>query len=103
MAHASDCRNVAPAGKKLLERWVLLYGPTGVADGKQQNSRPMTSRLEPAAIYKKMVVALRSLYSFVRMLPAYCLYRACAVRPFSVVRLDASELRSAATPQLLRM
>ncbi len=39
----------------------------------------MTSRLEPAAIYKRMVISLRSLFSYVRVLPAYRLFRACAV------------------------
>lgn len=41
----------------------------------------MTSRLEPAAIYKRMVISLRSLFSYIRVLPAYRLFRACAVRP----------------------
>lgn len=55
---------------------MLSFAEMNAADAKQ---RLMTTRLEPAAIYKKMVVALRSLYSYMRVLPAYRLYRACAV------------------------
>ncbi|CAL8463986.1 g3521 [Coccomyxa elongata] len=66
------------AGRRLLERWVLSYAPASPADAKAGAGRPMTSRLEPAAIYKRMVISLRSLFSYVRVLPAYRLFRACA-------------------------
>ncbi len=77
------------AGRKLLERWVISYAAAPVAggqaggqpgSGQAQGHRPASSRHEPAAIYKRMVIALRSLYSYVRMLPAYRLFRACTVR-----------------------
>ena len=79
-------------GRKLLERWVISYSAQGSASNadargeqlghstQQQQQRPMSSRQEPAAIYKRMVIALRSLFSYVRMLPAYRLFRACTVR-----------------------
>ena len=80
------------AGRKLLERWVISYAaapapggePGGQPGGQQQGHRPASSRYEPAAIYKRMVIALRSLYSYVRMLPAYRLFRACTVRSLGV-------------------
>jgi hypothetical protein len=76
------------AGRKLLERWVLAYpappaagsAEAGEQLGGQAAARPMSSRQEPAAIYKRMVITLRSLFSYVRMLPAYRLFRACTVR-----------------------
>lgn len=74
-AHCTMCRT----GRRLLERWVLSYAPASPADAKAGAGRPMTSRLEPAAIYKRMVISLRSLFSYVRVLPAYRLFRACAV------------------------
>lgn len=58
---------------------MLSYAPTAASDTKMGTGRPMTSRLEPAAIYKRMVISLRSLFSYVRVLPAYRLFRACAV------------------------
>lgn len=44
-----------------------------------QQSRAPASRLEPAAVYKRMVITMRSLFSYARVLPAYRLYKACAV------------------------
>ena len=58
---------------------MLSYAPAAPSDTKMGAGRPMTSRLEPAAIYKRMVISLRSLFSYVRVLPAYRLFRACAV------------------------
>ena len=46
-----------------------------------QQSRAPASRLEPAAVYKRMVITMRSLFSYARVLPAYRLYKACAVSP----------------------
>ena len=43
-------------------------------------SAAAAGRADPA-VYKRMVIALRSLHSFVRVLPAYRLHRTCKVRP----------------------
>lgn len=57
------------AGETMLERWTMRFKPhsgAGYAAG----------RADPA-VYKRMVIALRSLHSFVRVLPAYRLHRTC--------------------------
>ncbi len=74
-----ECRGGA-AGRTLLERWTLTYAPAAAGESRPPAGRPATSRLEPAGIYKRLVIALRSLYSYVRVLPAYRLLRACKVR-----------------------
>lgn len=65
---------------------MLSYAPALPSDAKAGAGRPMTSRLEPAAIYKRMVIALRSLFSYVRVLPTYSLFKDCAVRSVSLSR-----------------
>lgn len=42
-------------------------------------SRSQLSRLNPSSVYKRLVITLRSLYTYVRVLPAYRMYRACKV------------------------
>ena len=64
-------------GRRLLERWTLSYAASEAQQGQQ--GRASASRLEPAAVYKRMVIAMRSLFSYVRVLPTYRLYKACAV------------------------
>ena len=46
---------------------------------QQHNSRSAQARLETSAVYKRLVIMLRSLFSYVRALPAYRLYRAWKV------------------------
>jgi Autophagy-related protein 13 len=61
----------------MLERWTLNFSPRTQQPGAQQ---PLPSiRLDTPAVYKRMVIALRSLYSYVRVLPAYRLFAACRV------------------------
>ncbi len=47
---------------------------------KQHASRSAQARLETSAVYKRLVIMLRSLFSYVRALPAYRLFRAWKVR-----------------------
>ncbi len=48
-------------------------------EGPSHLSRSQLSRLNPASVYKRLVITLRSLYTYVRVLPAYRMYRACKV------------------------
>ncbi len=57
----------------LLERWNLHYEPNemsglppGAAAGK---------KADPSNMYKRMIIFIRSLFSYVRLLPAYHLYK----------------------------
>ena len=71
---------VAP-GETLLERWTLQFWPGSfVPAAKQHASRSAQARLETSAVYKRLVIMLRSLFSYVRALPAYRLFRAWKVR-----------------------
>jgi hypothetical protein len=72
-------RCAPPAVETLLERWVVHYYPQ-LPEGPSHLSRSQLSRLNPAAVYKRLVITLRSLYTYVRVLPAYRMYRACKVR-----------------------
>lgn len=63
----------------MLERWTLQFA-AGAAPAKQQSSRAAAARLETSAVYKRLVIMLRSLFSYVRALPAYRLYRSWKVR-----------------------
>ena len=61
----------------MLERWTLQFTPRSqAAAGGGHGAAP---RLDTPAVYKRMVILLRSLYSYVRILPAYRLCRACQV------------------------
>lgn len=60
----------------LLERWLFHYEPA-IPDGNLQRRRAQLARLDPPAVYKRAVVMLRSLTSYVRLLPGYRMYRAC--------------------------
>ena len=60
----------------------MSYAPASASEAQraqQRGGRSSASRLEPAAVYKRMVIAMRSLFSFVRVLPTYRLYKACTV------------------------
>lgn len=57
----------------MLERWTLHFKAHPGGGGAAA-----AGRVDPA-VYKPMVIALRSLYTFVRVLPAYRLHRACKV------------------------
>ena len=72
-------RPLKTAVETLLERWVVHYRPQ-LPDSPSHLSRSALSRLNPAAVYKRLVITLRSLYSYARLLPAYRLYCACKVR-----------------------
>ncbi|KAK9839293.1 hypothetical protein WJX81_005985 [Elliptochloris bilobata] len=65
------------SGRTLLERWTVAYSAAATGETRPPAGRPATARLEPAGIYKRLVIALRSLYSYVRVLPAFRLLRAC--------------------------
>jgi autophagy-related protein 13 len=62
----------------LLERWTLRLGPSPAAPlplgGALTRSQMM--RLNPQGVYKRLTLMLRSLYAYVRVLPAYRLFRA---------------------------
>ena len=62
----------------MLERWTLDFSLRSQQSGAPQP--PPAVRLDTPAVYKRMVIALRSLYSYVRVLPAYRLSAACRVR-----------------------
>ncbi len=67
------------AGGTLLERWVLHYRAM-LPESPSHLTRSQISRLNPSSVYKRLVIMLRSLYTYVRILPAYKMYRACKVR-----------------------
>ena len=57
----------------------MAYTAAAAGESRPPAGRPAAARLEPAGIYKRLVILLRSLYSYVRVLPAYRLLRACKV------------------------
>eukprot|EP00890_Picochlorum_soloecismus_P005165 jgi/Picsp_1/564/NSC_00561-R1_---NA--- len=69
-----------PNGMKLLERWTVQY----VASSQSSQilsgslSRSGVLRFHPRAVYKKLSLLLRALYSYLRILPAHKLKRAAA-------------------------
>ncbi len=67
-----------PAVETVLETWVFHYQPTIMPQGPTL-SRSQLSRLNPTSIYKRLVIMLRSLFCYVRVLPAYRMYRVCKV------------------------
>lgn len=70
----------------LLERWMFQFEPA-MQDGNLQRRRAQLARLDPPAVYKRAVVMLRSLTSYVRLLPGYRMYRACKRNSSSPARL----------------
>ena len=66
------------SGMKLLERWTIKY----VASSQSSQilsgslSRSSVLRYNPRAVYKKLSLLLRALYSYLRILPAHKLKRA---------------------------
>ncbi|KAL4430978.1 hypothetical protein ABPG75_006234 [Micractinium tetrahymenae] len=60
----------------LLERWVVHYYPQ-LPEGPSHLSRSQLSRLNPQSVYKRLVITLRSLYTYLRVLPAHRMARAC--------------------------
>lgn len=57
----------------LLERWSLHFDPSGGADLSLKKYGDMTSQLRQ--VYKRIAIFLRSVFAFVRVLPAYGLMR----------------------------
>lgn len=49
-------------------------------EGPSHLSRSQLSRLNPQSVYKRLVITLRSLYTYLRVLPAHRMARACKVR-----------------------
>lgn len=70
---------IRQAAETLLERWVVHYYPQ-LPEGPSHLSRSQLSRLNPQSVYKRLVITLRSLYTYLRVLPAYRMARACKVR-----------------------
>ena len=81
------CRHLhtSPATDVLLEQWVFEYrvpSPSASPHTSQHSTASGTSQLltrirhEPAAVYKRLVVLMRSLFCLVRALPAHRLHRA---------------------------
>lgn len=94
----------------LLERWKFHFEPSP-PDGNMQRRRAQLARLDPPAVYKRavsfvpqcnhftthatfdqyagvlQVVMLRSLTSYVRLLPGYRMYRACKVLSYIAILL----------------
>lgn len=70
----------------LLERWMFRFEPS-VQDGNLQRRRAQLARLDPPAVYKRAVIMLRSLTSYVHLLPGYRMYRACKRNSTSPARL----------------
>jgi Autophagy-related protein 13 len=63
----------------LLERWCIHYCPsvTGIAFPLSPGglSRSQMARLSPKHVYKRLMLLIRSVYSYCRVLPAFKLYR----------------------------
>ncbi|KAL3133251.1 hypothetical protein ABBQ38_007134 [Trebouxia sp. C0009 RCD-2024] len=70
----------------LLERWMFHFEACP-PDGNLQRRRAQLARLDPPAVYKRAVVMLRSLTSYVRLLPGYRMYKACKRSSSSPARL----------------
>lgn len=63
----------------------MLHYHSQLPDSPSGLSRSALLRLNPSAVYKRLVIMLRSLYSYLRVLPAYRMYRAAKVcLPWSV-------------------
>jgi Autophagy-related protein 13 len=59
----------------------MVYTPnTGPLEAKPMHGRGASRPQDPSSVYKRMVVMLRSLCTYVRVLPAYRIHRACRVR-----------------------
>eukprot|EP00879_Flechtneria_rotunda_P022052 GHRR01023267.1.p1 GENE.GHRR01023267.1~~GHRR01023267.1.p1 ORF type:complete len:354 (+),score=78.69 GHRR01023267.1:72-1133(+) len=69
----SSSSGEATAQGMLLERWTLSYN-AGTGQAASATSR---AAMDGAALYKRLILLVRSLYSYVRVLPAYRMYRAC--------------------------
>lgn len=67
-----------PAVETVLETWVFHYQPT-IMPQAPGLSRSQLSRMNPTSIYKRLIILLRSLFCYVRMLPAYRMFRVCKV------------------------
>ena len=76
----------AASNETLLESWVFSYAPqTQISTASM--SRSTMARLNPSGVYKRLLVMLRSLVSYTRILPAYRLYRACKIQQGSAFSL----------------
>eukprot|EP00195_Chlamydomonas_chlamydogama_P002020 CAMPEP_0202917596 /NCGR_PEP_ID=MMETSP1392-20130828/71357_1 /ASSEMBLY_ACC=CAM_ASM_000868 /TAXON_ID=225041 /ORGANISM="Chlamydomonas chlamydogama, Strain SAG 11-48b" /LENGTH=286 /DNA_ID=CAMNT_0049610389 /DNA_START=34 /DNA_END=891 /DNA_ORIENTATION=- len=101
---SQDGEHATGAGKMLLERWTLQYnrgsatspgnlmgsahagsaggyGSTGgpAAGGPSASPSASSSRsyVDEASVYKRMIILVRSLYSHLRVLPAFRMFRTC--------------------------
>ncbi|KAG2451758.1 hypothetical protein HYH02_003537 [Chlamydomonas schloesseri] len=84
---AGALESLAAAGTDvLLERWTLEFvrGPplgsgssmSGGGGGSSSGSSGTRTYLDEASVYKRLILLVRSLYSYSRILPAYKLFRA---------------------------
>ncbi|GMH43670.1 hypothetical protein BSKO_11592 [Bryopsis sp. KO-2023] len=85
----------------LLERWLLAYdasAPASSLAGSACLDGLDEVRMDKHSVYKKMVILTRSLYSYLRILPAYRLYRAgqnAESRTYDLIyRLSSGEIPS---------
>eukprot|EP00884_Botryococcus_braunii_P010394 jgi/Botrbrau1/19356/Bobra.0628s0001.1 len=60
-------------GRSLLERWVIHFEPS---ETRETDSKGHSASYQMKEIYKRLVIVMRSLYSYLRILPAHRLYRA---------------------------
>mmetsp|Transcript_5818 Transcript_5818/g.10472 ORF Transcript_5818/g.10472 Transcript_5818/m.10472 type:complete len:185 (+) Transcript_5818:321-875(+) len=73
-----------PPEERVLEEWVLEYRPRDAASEPTEASTGMMTRRQAAyqdthAIYKRLVIFHRSLYTYVRMLPAFKIWKGLKV------------------------
>ncbi|KDO39744.1 hypothetical protein CISIN_1g006243mg [Citrus sinensis] len=67
-----ECGSEAKS-EKIVERWVVQYDSRKVRDASSGSRRSSSNTLHN--VYKKSILLLRSLYSTVRLLPAYKIFR----------------------------
>lgn len=79
----------------LLERWTLQYQRKTLAGQGPVGTPVNRSTIDEAAVYKRLIILVRSLFSYVRVLPAYRMYRACKRHQGRLCRLDYRILRQA--------
>ncbi|KAK9803839.1 hypothetical protein WJX73_005890 [Symbiochloris irregularis] len=86
----SDANASEQARGMLLERWTLQY----LHSAPEDRAGTARARLDTPAVYKRMVIMLRSLYSYVRMLPAFRMSRTSKRNPGASFSLQYTIARS---------
>eukprot|EP01104_Vermistella_antarctica_P017478 TRINITY_DN6193_c0_g1_i1.p1 TRINITY_DN6193_c0_g1~~TRINITY_DN6193_c0_g1_i1.p1 ORF type:complete len:516 (-),score=59.61 TRINITY_DN6193_c0_g1_i1:91-1638(-) len=114
-ARSSSSPNEPAPASYLLERWRVAFQPppnirqlhpemTHFAEGtlpsaQPHGKQPRVSKDEPSTIYKKTVILMRSLFTFLRLMPSYRLVRECRRNKTARARIRYT-VKSAGDPRV---